>query len=375
MNAIFAAANNKEQEQDVNELFCHVPLLIIVDRLKINRFRLKNLFGDPHFKEDLTVFDNSRFLKHAIELFRHQATHNTVYKAFLNHLSVDPISISTLHEIPFLPISFFKSHEVKTGEYIPDRCFESSGTTTTQNSKHYIKNTQAYLSNAEALFKEAYGELDQYCFLALLPSYLERTNSSLVCMADYFIQKSAHVESGFYLNNHQALCDKLIELEAKKQPTILIGVTFALVDFAENYPMKLKYTTIMETGGMKGRKKEMTRAELHSLLSTHLGVEKIHAEYGMTELLSQAYSHADGIFKMPSTMKVLLRALDDPFDVWTAHDDRGHAGVINIIDLANEDSVAFIATDDLGVFSADGGFSVTGRVDKSDIRGCSLLAV
>lgn len=375
MNAIFAAANNKEQEQDVNELFCHVPLLIIVDLLKINRFRLKNLFEDPHFKEDLTVFDNSRFLERAIELFRYQATGNPLYKAFLKYLSVNPLSVSRLHDIPFLPISFFKSHQVKTGEFIPERCFESSGTTTSHNSKHYIKNTQAYLSNAEALFNESYGELDQYCFLALLPSYLERSNSSLVCMADYFIKKSKHPESGFYLTNYEELHDKLLELEARKQPTLLIGVTFALIDFAEKYSMKLKYTTIMETGGMKGRKKEMTRAELHALLSKHLGVEKIHAEYGMTELLSQAYSRADGIFKMPSTMKVLLRALDDPFEVWTANDDRRQAGVINIIDLANEDSVAFIATDDLGVFSADGGFSVTGRVDKSDIRGCSLLAV
>ena len=375
MNAIFAAANNKEQEQDVNELFCHVPLLIIVDLLKINRFRLKNLFEDPHFKEDLTVFDNSRFLKRAIELFRYQATENPLYKAFLKQLSVDPLSVSTLQNIPFLPISFFKSHQVKTGEFIPERCFESSGTTTTQNSKHYVKNTQAYLNNAEALFKESYGELDKYCFLALLPSYLERTNSSLVCMADYFIKKSKHPESRFYLTNYEDLHDKLLELEASKQPTLLIGVTFALIDFAEKYPMKLKYTTIMETGGMKGRKKEMTRAELHALLSTHFGVEKIHAEYGMTELLSQAYSQGDGLFKMPSTMKVLLRALDDPFDVWTADDDREQAGVINIIDLANQDSVAFIATDDLGSFNIGGRFSVTGRVDKSDIRGCSLLVV
>jgi len=375
LNAIFAAANNKEQEQDVNELFCHVPLLIIVDLLKINRFILKNLFEDPHFKEDLTVFDNSRFLKRAIELFRYQATGNPLYKAFLQQLSVDPLSVSTLKDIPFLPISFFKSHQVKTGEFLPERCFESSGTTTTQNSKHYVKNTQAYLNNAEALFKESYGKLDKYCFLALLPSYLERTNSSLVCMADYFIKKSKHPESAFYLTNYEELHNKLLELEARKQPTLLMGVTFALIDFAEKYPMKLKYTTIMETGGMKGRKKEMTRTELHVLLATHFGVEKIHAEYGMTELLSQAYSHGDGLFKMPSTMKVLLRALDDPFDVWTADDNREQAGVINIIDLANQNSVAFIATDDLGTFNTDGGFYVTGRVDKSDIRGCSLLVV
>jgi hypothetical protein len=375
LNAIFAAANNKEQEQDVNELFCHVPLLIIVDLLKINRFRLKNLFEDPHFKEDLTVFDNSGFFKRAIELFRYQATENPLYKDFLKQLSVDPLSVSRLQDIPFLPISFFKSHQVKTGEFIPESCFESSGTTTTQNSKHYVKNTQAYLNNAEALFKESYGELDKYCILALLPSYLERTNSSLVCMADYFIKKSKHPESGFYLTNYEELHNKLLELEASKQPTLLIGVTFALIDFVEKYPMKLKYTIIMETGGMKGRKKEITRAELHLLLATRFGVEKIHAEYGMTELLSQAYSHGDGLFKIPSTMKVLLRALDDPFDVWTADDDRGQAGVINIIDLANEDSIAFIATDDLGTFNTDGSFSVTGRVDKSDIRGCSLLAV
>lgn len=336
---------------------------------------MKNLFGQAHFTEHLTLGENKDFSALAMAIFRRQAVQNPVYAAYLGHLSVEEARVKSIREIPFLPISFFKSHVLKSGEFAESFIFESSGTTGSINSKHYIKDIPSYLFNAENNFREAYGDPSGYCFLALLPSYLERGNSSLVAMADHFIKLSQHPLGGFFLYDKEQLHAVLLQLERQGQPVILLGVTYALVDFAEEYPMNLQHTIVMETGGMKGRKKELTRAELHAFLKSNFGVESIHAEYGMTELQSQAYSKGDGIFRPPSTMKVLLRSPDDPFEVWESHENPGKTGAINIIDLANEDSIAFIATDDLGRFTGDGGFEILGRIDNADIRGCSLLSL
>jgi hypothetical protein len=336
---------------------------------------LKNLFGQAQFTEHLTLGVNEDFSALAMAIFRRQAIQNPLYAAYLGHLKVDEAKVKTTQEIPFLPISFFKSHVLKSGEFAETYIFESSGTTGSVNSRHYIKDVSSYLANAENNFREAYGDPSAYCFLALLPSYLERGNSSLVAMADHLIKLSQHPLGGFFLYDFKKLQSMLSQLESQGQAVVLLGVTYALVDFAEAYPMNLQHTIVMETGGMKGRKKELTRAELHAFLKSNLGVETIHAEYGMTELQSQAYSKGEGIFKPSSTMKVLLRSPDDPFDVWAAHENPGKTGAINIIDLANEDSIAFIATDDLGRFTSDGGFEVLGRIDNADIRGCSLLSL
>ncbi len=336
---------------------------------------MNNLFSPYHFKEDLTLDRGRTFTQKALEVFRVQALHNSIYKAYLHHLQVEPNRVVALEEIPFLPISFFKSHLIKTGEFEPDVYFESSGTTGMQHSRHGILSKSAYLQNAEKNFIEFYGLPSQYCLLALLPSYIEKGNSSLVAMADDLIQKTGHPSSAFFLNDVEKLYQTLLKLEAAKQPTILLGVTYALLDFAEQYPMKLKYTTIMETGGMKGRREEITRAALHEILCKQFGVEVIHAEYGMTELQSQAYSKGGGWFKTSSTMKVLLRSTDDPFDIWDETQFPNRSGVVNIIDLANADTISFIATDDLARFSEDGFFEITGRMDNCDIRGCSQLAL
>jgi hypothetical protein len=336
---------------------------------------LKNLFGQAHFTEHLTLGVNEDFSALAMAIFRRQAIQNPVYAAYLGHLKVDEAKVKTMREIPFLPISFFKSHVLKSGEFAESFIFESSGTTGSVNSRHYIKHISSYLANAENNFREAYGDPSAYCFLALLPSYLERGNSSLVAMADHLINLSQHPLGGFFLYDFEKLHAMLSQLESQEQAVVLLGVTYALLDFAEAYPMKLQHTIVVETGGMKGRKKELTRAELHAFLKTNLGVETIHAEYGMTELQSQAYSKGEGIFRPSSTMKVLLRSTDDPFDVWESHENQGKTGAINVIDLANEDSLSFIATDDLGRFTGDGGFEILGRIDNADMRGCSLLSL
>lgn len=336
---------------------------------------MKNLFGQAHFTDHLTLVGKEEFSALAIANFRWQATQNPVYAAYLGHLKVDAAKIKSIREIPFLPISFFKSHVLKSGEFAETFIFESSGTTGSINSRHYIKDLSSYLANAETNFREAYGDPSAYCFLALLPSYLERGNSSLVAMADHLINLSQHPLGGFFLYDFKKLHAMLSQLESQGQAVILLGVTYALLDFAAAYPMKLQHTIVMETGGMKGRKKELTRAELHAFLKANLGVQSIHAEYGMTELQSQAYSKGEGIFRPSSTMKVLMRSTDDPFDVWESHENQGKTGAINVIDLANEDSISFIATDDLGRFTGDGGFEILGRIDNADMRGCSLLSL
>jgi len=310
-----------------------------------------------------------------MEIFQIQAKFNLIYQRYLRYLSVDPQSITQLTKIPFLPISFFKSHTIKTGDFEPEIYYESSGTTGVQSSRHGILSQSAYLLNAKSNFNEFYGEIENYCVLALLPSYLERGNSSLVAMADYFIKLSKHPSSGFFLHDLDRLHKVLEQVEKAKQPTILLGVTYALMDFAEKFPMQLKHTIVMETGGMKGRREEITRGQLHNFLCERLGVEQIHAEYGMTELQSQAYSKGGGWFKGSSTMKVLLRSPDDPFEIWEAEQFPMRTGAVNIIDLANSDTISFIATDDLASFRNDGSFEITGRMDNCDIRGCSQLAL
>lgn len=325
--------------------------------------------------EDLTLAGAEQRKAAAFELFRVQAEQNILYRDYLKALAVVPEKVDRISRIPFLPISFFKSHRLSTGEFEPSVCFESSGTTGTVSSRHCIRSLDRYLENAVANFSEHYGDPADYCFLALLPSYLERGNSSLVAMADHFIKRSAHRESGFFLHDHLDLNQRLVRLEEAGQKTVLLGVTYALLDFAEQYPIRLEHTIVMETGGMKGRKKEITREALHDILCAGFGVENIHAEYGMTELQSQAYSKGSGLFRSSSSMIVLMRSYDDPFDIWEAGEYPMRTGIINIIDLANADTMAFIATEDLGRFRADGSFEILGRIDHSDIRGCSLLAV
>ncbi|MFM1963952.1 MAG: hypothetical protein RLZZ172_2797 [Bacteroidota bacterium] len=336
---------------------------------------MNNLFAAHHFNEPLTQHGEEQFRNAAIALFRRQGIDNEIYRKFLNHLGINVYAVNDILQIPFLPISFFKTHLLQTGSFVPETIFESSGTTGSINSKHGIYSLKHYLDNTLVNFREVYGDPGQYCFLALLPSYLEKGNSSLVAMAAYLMQESGHPENGFYLNNFGELVAQLSKLESESQQVILLGVTYALMDLAERYDLALKHVIVMETGGMKGRKKEVTRAELHALLKEKLGVREIHAEYGMTELQSQAYAVRDGIFRPSSTLKVLLRSPDDPFEIWHANQYPGRTGIINIIDLANIHTQAFIATDDLGRFSPGGGFEVLGRVDNCDIRGCSLLAV
>ncbi|MFN5440010.1 MAG: acyl transferase [Bacteroidota bacterium] len=313
------------------------------------------------------------FIEDALHLFRKQSMENPLYKIFIEGLHLDPSSVCRLQDIPFLPISFFKTHLVKSGEFSPELCFESSGTTGMINSKHCIRDVKQYLDNAVNLFEEQYGDLRDYCILGLLPSYLERNNSSLVSMVNHFIQLSHHPSSGFFLHDFNRLQEVLMQLEESRQKTLLIGVTFALLDFAASHPMQLHHTIVMETGGMKGRRKELTRSELHQHLRNGFGVDAIHAEYGMTELLSQCYSKGGGVYQMSSTLKILLRSSDDPFDIWSANEHIMRTGVINVIDLANRDSIAFIATDDLARFTGNGAFELMGRIDSSDVRGCSLL--
>lgn len=314
-----------------------------------------------------------QFISRALQLFEKQSRENLLYREYIHQLKQKSTELTALDQLPFLPISFFKTHTIQTGVFEPELFFESSGTTGAVNSRHVVRDLKSYLSNTEKNFKEFYGDPTEYCFLGLLPSYLERGNSSLVAMVDYFITMSNHTSSGFFLHDFKKLYEVLIELEAKKQKTILIGVTFALLDFLEQFSLQLKHTIVMETGGMKGRKTELTRAELHEILKKGFGVASIHAEYGMTELMSQAYSKGDGIFYPASTMRILLRSMDDPFEMWSADEHIMRTGVINVIDLANKDSIGFIATEDLARFTGNGGIELLGRIDNTDMRGCSLL--
>ncbi|MBC7888048.1 MAG: acyl transferase [Ferruginibacter sp.] len=319
--------------------------------------------------------NDENFISLALEVFRFQYDYNRVYRQYCNLLKIDPITIKRLQEIPFLPIGFFKTHQVVTTEFDAAMVFESSGTTQTINSKHYVKDTRLYEKSFIDAFRLFYDDPADWCILALLPSYLERNNSSLVMMADQLIQQSGHPQSGFYLNEWEKLPTIVRQLERMGQKTLLIGVSFALLDFAERFPMRLQHTTIMETGGMKGRREEMTRQQLHEILCSSFGLKLIHSEYGMTELLSQAYSAGNGIFNCPPWMKVLLREEDDPFAIHIADTTNMMSGAVNIIDLANIYSCSFIATEDAGKLYPGGSFELLGRLDNTDIRGCSLLAL
>ncbi len=315
------------------------------------------------------------FTSLALAVFQFQHQFNPVYRQYCDLLKIDPLKIDRIEKIPFLPIRFFKSHHIKTTDFNPAVIFESSGTSQTVNSKHFVKEISLYSRSFNETFRLFYGDPRQWCIIALLPSYLERKNSSLVMMADELIKQSGHPKSGFYLNEWNQLDKSLKELESQQQKTILIGVTFALLDFSEQFPQLLKHTTIMETGGMKGKREEITRGQVHEILCQQFGLKKIHSEYGMTELLSQAYSYGEGLFNCPPWMKVLIREEDDPFTIHSPYQDRFIRGAINCIDLANIYSCSFLATEDAGKLFPDGSFELLGRLDNTDIRGCSLLTL
>lgn len=306
----------------------------------------------------------------ALAVFRYQAEESPVYKKFISTLSLKPSNIKEIHEIPFLPVEFFKQFEVISGSKKTDAItFTSSGTTGMSVSKHIINDISIYQKSFQKAFEIFYGDITEYAIFALLPSYLERAGSSLIYMVEDLIKRSHCLQSRFYLNEHDELITQLKLRETSGEKSILIGVTYALLDLAESHKLSLKNTIIMETGGMKGKRKEMVREELHNVLCNGFGVKSIHSEYGMTELLSQAYSKGEGIFVCPPWMKIMIRDTNDPF----AFLPEGRSGGINIIDLANINSCSFIATHDLGKLFNNGSFEVLGRFDNSDIRGCNLL--
>ena len=309
------------------------------------------------------------FERKALEIFRFQAENNPVYRQFLNHLKIKPSQVSSITEIPFLPVEFFKNHRVVSAAPPYDLQFKSSGTTGFSRSTHYVKKAGIYQKSFRKAFEYFFGDISSYTILALLPSYLEQGDSSLIYMTNGLMKLSGKKESGFFLHNFDELAKKINDLERKKEKTLLLGVSYALLDFTEKYNFKLKNTLIMETGGMKGRKKEILREELHEHLKKAFGVDKIYSEYGMTELLSQSYSMGDGLFYSPPWKKIIIRDTEDPFNFLPYK----KTGGVNIIDLANIYSCSFLATQDLGKQYADGGFEILGRFDNSDIRGCNLL--
>lgn len=329
---------------------------------------LPNISGEWIDKIFLPSEDN--FLETALQIFQYQYQYNPVYAQYANAVGKNPGNVLSLADIPFLPISCFKTHPVTTGYFIPQAIFESSGTTGSINSRHLVRNISIYKESFLKAFELFYGSPAGYCIIGLLPSYLERKHSSLVLMVDELIKQSSHPHAGFYLYEHEKLASLLNDLEMQQQKSLLIGVTFALLDFAEAFPMPLQHTIVMETGGMKGRREEWTRLQVHDYLSQQWGITVVHSEYGMTELLSQAYSTGNGIFRSPSWMKIVLRNDDDPLSISTSG-----TGVINVIDLANIYSCSFIATGDVGKLYEDGSFEVLGRLDNADLRGCSLLTL
>ena len=318
-----------------------------------------------------TISNQKQFDKIALKAFRFQYENNLVYREFCDFLKTDVQKVKSIEQIPFLPIQFFKSHSVVSTTNPIQTTFTSSGTTGMITSKHLVTDVSIYEESYRKGFSQFYGNIEDYAILALLPSYLEREGSSLIHMVDDLIQLSNHPESGFYLHNYDELIAKLIQLDQTGQNVILIGVTYALLDLVEKHSFQLENTIIMETGGMKGKRKEMIREELHQQLCNGFGVNTIHSEYGMTELLSQAYSLGEGIFECPSWMQILVRDTEDAL----SYVREGKTGGINVIDLANINSCSFIATQDLGKKYANGSFEVLGRFDHSDIRGCNLMVV
>lgn len=313
--------------------------------------------------------DGHSFDDTCLDVFRFQFEHNPVYHEWCASLGKSKTTVQAIEDIPFLPIEFFKSHEVKSGNWEEELSFESSGTTRVQTSRHRVWSLSYYLEGCRKTFEQTYGDLDDYIILALLPSYLERSGSGLIAMVDDFIHRTSDDDSGYYLNEFEALYEKLLSLKGVGKKVILWGVTFALLDFAEQFQMDFPQLLIMETGGMKGRREEMVRADVHQHLKSAFHVESIHSEYGMTELFSQAYSKGEGLFEPAKTMKVLGRDINDPFQINSSRS----TVALNVIDLSNWATCSFIETKDLGSVRSDGQFEVKGRMDNSDIRGCNLL--
>lgn len=316
------------------------------------------------------IFDISNeeeFGRIALDTFRYQFRCNTVYRGFATAVRRTPDKVGTLQDLPFLPISLFKNHRVASGEFAPEVVFKSSGTTSADRSVHLVKDAGLYRESFTRQFEATYGPVGQLCVLGLLPSYLEQGESSLVYMVDGLIKQSGHPDSGFYLHDYKRLQQTLARLEEAAQPTVLFGVTYALLRFAHEYPMPLQTTTLIETGGMKGRGQELSKPELFAVLKNAFSTQEIHSEYGMTELLSQAYG-VNGFYRTPPWMKIVLRDETDPLS------GGAQRGAVNVIDLANIHSCSFVATDDLGRMHTDGRFEVLGRMDNSDIRGCSQMA-
>ncbi len=320
-------------------------------------------------EEIFNISSKEEFEQTALQVFLYQAENNLVYKEYIQHLGIKTADITLLEQIPFLPIEFFKSRKVVSSDKEAQAIFTSSGTTGNLTSRHFVPDLKLYEASFTKGFEQYYGAVSDYCILALLPVYLEREGSSLIYMMEKLIKDSRHEKSGFYLHNHEELIATITDLKKQNQKILLLGVSFALLDLAEKFQLDLDGVVVMETGGMKGRRKEITREELHAFLTEKLGVQKIHSEYGMTELLSQAYSKGDSLFFTPSWMKILIRDTYDPF----TYEKQGRSGGVNVIDLANVHSCSFIETQDLGKIHPDGSFEILGRFDNSDVRGCNLL--
>lgn len=312
---------------------------------------------------------DKEFNEIALQVFQHQASTNRVYKKYINYINIKEHTVKSIQQIPFLPIQFFKSQDIIEFGLSPQITFTSSGTTGLITSRHHIADLKWYEESFRKSFELFYGNVEEIAILALLPSYLEREGSSLIYMVDDLIRQSKQPESNYFLYNHKDLLDTLYSLKSKGTKTILIGVTYALLDFLDSYQIDFPELILMETGGMKGKRKEMIRYELHELLNKGFGTNKVHSEYGMTELLSQGYSDGDGVFKTPPWMKILTRDMNDPFTIVIGN----KTGAINVIDLANYHSCSFIATQDLGKIHNNGTFEILGRFDNADIRGCNLL--
>lgn len=317
------------------------------------------------------IKNESDFLATALEVLNYQCNKNAVYQDFIKNLYRDCTTAKALADIPFLPVEFFRNHKIITGDHPIEAVFESSSTSGASPGRHYVSDLKLYEESFLNSFRFFYGNPENFLITALLPSYTEREGSSLVYMVNKLIEKSHNPLSGFYKGNIADLLQTIAKAKKENRKTLLIGVSFALLDLAESYSPDLSGIVLMETGGMKGRRKEIIRSELHSILKDKFNLPEIHSEYGMTELLSQAYSGGEGIFYTPPWMKILIRDPQDPLTIYT---ETGRTGGINIIDLANINSCSFIATGDLGKLHADGGFEVLGRFDASDTRGCNLLA-